>query len=163
MAFGKTIGTVKAVLAVIAEMMESAETEIAYIVPPAGLGFTAQYSFLSDGAKKIVQKGGRVRGITDISHYHVSAARELLNIGEDLRHSGEVQKVLMFVRDRKESISSISVARQEFLLVDPLAAFWTDNNTYAEYLLSSFETAWAQSIPATERLKELAKEGPGQN
>jgi hypothetical protein len=162
MAFGKTIETVKDAVAVIAQMIDSAETEIAFIVPPAGLGFAAHFSFLRDGAEKLVQKGGHVRGITDISYYYINAARELLDIGEEVRHSGEVQEVLMFVRDKKESISSINVGRKEFLLDDPIVAFWSDDSSYAEYLISTFETAWTRSIPATERFKELADEGPPQ-
>jgi len=160
MAFGKTIGTVKDAVAVVAQLIDTAQNEIAFIIPPAGLGLAAQFSFLTEGAKKLVQNGGRVRGITDISYYYANAARNLLDVGQDVRHSGEVQEVLMFVCDRKESISSINAGRQEFRLYDPLVAFWSDDESYAEYLLSTFETAWTRSIPATTRFKELADEGP---
>jgi hypothetical protein len=49
----------------------------------------------------------------------------------------------------------------ESLSIDtPLIALWSDDPTYAEYLMSTFEMAWEQSIPAAQWIEELLKEGP---
>ncbi|MGB8311990.1 MAG: hypothetical protein WCE81_09030 [Halobacteriota archaeon] len=39
-------------------------------------------------------------------------------------------------------------------------ALWSSNLTYAEYLMSTFNLAWEQSVSAAERIEELLKEGP---
>jgi hypothetical protein len=64
----------------------------------------------------------------------------------------------MLVGDRKESISSISIDAERLSIDTPVVALWSDNPTYAEYLMSIFETAWEQSIPATQQIEELLKE-----
>jgi hypothetical protein len=68
----------------------------------------------------------------------------------------------MLVGDRKESISSISIDAESLSIDTPVVALWSwsDNPTYAEYLMSTFETAWEQSVPAAQRIEELLKEGP---
>ncbi|MGZ4926486.1 MAG: hypothetical protein ACXV4B_08560 [Halobacteriota archaeon] len=162
MAFGKTIESVKDLLAVVGEIVEAAETEIAYLVPASLLGFASQNGLLRAGAKKLIQNGGRVRGLTTLSFYYIDVVRPLLDIGEDVRHVGQSQEVLMLVRDKKESISSINVYKDELLLEDPLVAFWSDDPAYAEYLLSSFDMVWKNSVPAEERIQELLKEGATQ-
>jgi hypothetical protein len=64
------------------------------------------------------------------------------------------------VRDKKESISSINVYKDDILLEDPLIAFWSDDLAYAEYLLSSFDIVWKRSVPAAERIQELLANAP---
>jgi hypothetical protein len=123
--FRKTIESEKDLLAVAGEMIEAAEAEIAYLAPI--LGFTSQYGFLRAGAKKLIQNGGRVRGATTLSFYYIDAVRELLDIGEDVRHVGNSQEVLTPVRDQKESISSINVFKNDPLFEDRLVAFWSDD------------------------------------
>jgi hypothetical protein len=104
MAFRKTIESVRDLLAVAGEMVEAAETEIAYPVPPSILGFAPQYSFLKAGAKKIMQNGRRVRGITTLSCYYIDAVRQLTDIGEEVRHVGQSQEVLMCATKRRASV-----------------------------------------------------------
>jgi hypothetical protein len=82
MAFGKTIESARDLLAVAGGMLEAAETEIAYLVSPSILGFASQYDFLRVGAKKLIQNGGRVRGITNLSFYYIDTVRQLLDIGK---------------------------------------------------------------------------------
>ena len=49
----------------------------------------------------------------------------------------------------------------ESLSIDtPVVALWSDDPTYAEYLMSTFETAWEQAVPAAQRIEELLNEGP---
>jgi len=85
--------------------------------------------------------------------------RQLLDIGEDVRHVDNSQEVLIFVRDKMESVSSINAVTNELLLNDQIVAFWSEGPTYAEYLLSHFDQAWAQSVDAQERIRELLEQG----
>ncbi len=66
------------------------------------------------------------------------------------------------VLDKKICISGISAEFTRISLDQPLAALWTDDPTYAQYLASTFEMLWEQSIPAEERIQELLKQGPPQ-
>ena len=37
---------------------------------------------------------------------------------------------------------------------------YTDDPVFADYLISTFEMVWRQSVPAEERIRELLKLGP---
>ncbi|MGZ4925424.1 MAG: hypothetical protein ACXV4B_03115, partial [Halobacteriota archaeon] len=36
----------------------------------------------------------------------------------------------------------------------------SDDPTYAQYLTSTFDLLWQQSVPAEQRIQELLKQGP---
>jgi len=38
----------------------------------------------------------------------------------------------------------------------------TNDSTYIEYLISTFELLWNRAVPAAQRIEELLKEGPPQ-
>ena len=57
-------------------------------------------------------------------------------------------------------MSSMSIDVKSLSIDTPIVALWSDEPTYAEYLMSTFEMAWEQSVPATQRIEELLKEGP---
>jgi hypothetical protein len=40
-------------------------------------------------------------------------------------------------------------------LDDPLVAFWTDDQAYADFLIATFETAWNEAVDAEKRVREL--------
>jgi hypothetical protein len=102
----------------------------------------------------LIEKGGRVRGITKISGASLDIVRKLLNNGEELRHIDQYQGAFMLVGDKKESISSINV-NAEFALDDPIVAFWTDDQAYADFLTATFEVAWNEAVDAEKRVREL--------
>jgi len=60
----------------------------------------------------------------------------------------------MLIGDKKESISSINV-NTEFSLDDPIVAFWTDDQAYADFLTATFEAAWNEAVDAKKRIQEL--------
>ena len=153
------VKNVKDILSISSNIIESAEKEVLWLVPPVMLLYASTYG-LNEQEKLFIQKGGRVRGITDISYPYIDAVRERLDIGEEARHYGQHEGMIFLVGDKSESISSINIDPEVLLFDGPATAFWTDNSTYIEYLVSIFETAWEQSIPATLRIEELLKEGP---
>jgi hypothetical protein len=159
MAKGTIVKSVKDALAVGASIIESAQNETAWLLPPTMLVFAAQYG-LQDKSKMLIQNGGRVRGVFSISSLYVELARSLLDIGENLRHVGQYEGVFFLVGDKKQSISSIHINVEELSIDDQIVAFWSEAPTYAEYLLSNFEQAWAQGVDAQERMHELLERGP---
>ncbi len=81
-----------------------------------------------------------------------------LKNGEDVRHSDEVHELFMYIGDRQQSISAINIGIDEYTLGTPVTAFWSEDPTYAEYLLASFENVWSRAVPAEERIQELEQE-----
>ena len=156
---GKVITNVTEGLAVISSIIESSNNEVVYICPPSLLILSSELG-LAERSKLFIQDGGRVRGIADFSYQYIEEIRELLDIGEDVRYIPQYQGIFLLVRDRKESISSMSVDAKSLSVDTPIVALWSEDPTYAEYLVSTFEMAWEQAIPAAERIEELLKEGP---
>lgn len=151
---GTIIGSVRDTLAVGSNIIESAKNEIVWLLPPAMVVFAAQYE-LPKKSKMQIANGVRIRSIFHISSPYVELARSLLDIGEDLRHIDQYEGVFFLVGDRKQSVSSMHVDIEGLSLDDKVVAFWSESSTYAEYLLSHFDQAWAQGIDAQKRIHEL--------
>jgi hypothetical protein len=69
--------------------------------------------------------------------------------------------VMFVVFGRKSNMTAISNPAR-VSLSSSMAALWTDDPTYAEYLAATFEMLWKQSDLAEERIQELLKQGPPQ-
>ncbi len=158
MADGTIITSVTDGLAVCMNIIESANEDVVYISPPSLLVLGSQFGF-REKTERFVKRGGRLRGIADFSYQYIGEMRGILNTGTDLRHFPQYQGVLMIVGDRPESISSMGVAARSFSIDSPIVLLWKDDPTYAEFLVSAFETTWEQAIPAAQRIEELLKEG----
>ncbi len=151
---GLIVSGVKDALAVASQILESAQHEVSWLVPPSLLPVSTSYGFV-EKTKSFVQNGGVLRGITTISHDNVEGAHMRLDIGEDLRHSDQPHELFLVVGDRQHSISSLNTGVTEYTLDTPVTAFWSDDPTYAAYLLTSFENGWAHAVPAEKRIQEL--------
>ena len=152
---------VKDIIAASLTVVESAKNEIIWLLPPQMLVFAAQFG-LTNKSKVLIEKGGRVRGITQISETDLRVVRELLDIGEDVRHVDEYRGEFMVVVDKTECISSIpqqSVNIGDLSLDNRVVGFWTDEPAYAEYLITTFEAAWKEAIDAKKRIEELLQQG----
>ena len=44
---------------------------------------------------------------------------------------------------------------EDVSLDDPLVAFWTDDQAYADFLTATFEAAWNEAVDAEKRVQEL--------
>ncbi|MGA3199194.1 MAG: hypothetical protein ABSD89_07280 [Halobacteriota archaeon] len=149
-----TIKNVKDTLAAGSNIIESAQNEVVWILPPNYLAYSFQFS-IPEKSKMLIEKGGRVRGITKISGAYLDPVRKLLDSGEELRHIDQFPGVFMLVADNKESISSMSINAENLTLDDPTVALWTDNKAQAEFLTATFETTWNEAVDAKKRLREL--------
>ena len=154
MAKGTIIESVKDALAVGSNIIESAKSEIVWLLPPEMLIFASQFG-LTDKCKTLIENGGRVRGITRVTKTYAKVTGELLDIGEEVRHVDRYQGAFMLVGDKKESISSIYLDLKALSLDEQLRAFWTDNLAYADYLMSTFEFEWESAVDAKKILQEL--------
>ena len=59
-------------------------------------------------------------------------------------------------------MTAINTDLKRVSLNEPVSVLWTDDPAYAQYLVSTFELLWEQSVPAAQRIEELLKEGPPQ-
>jgi hypothetical protein len=156
---GTVITSVMDAIALGSEIVKSAENEILWIAPRPTLAYASQFGII-ETFKTLIQNGVRVRGISDISYLYIDTVRELLDIGQDVRHFEKYKGIFMVVVDGRKSISSISADAENLSIADPVVAFWSEDPTYVEYLTSIFEQSWEQAVPAAQRIEELLKEGP---
>ena len=156
----KIIKSIKELVATSMPLIESLQEEW-LIAAPAYLTVIASLFGVNDAAYEFIKRGGKVRAIIDISYQVIEPVREMIAIGEEVRHIDE-HGVPFVVFDRKISISAINAEVKRISLNEPVSGLWTDDPTYAEYLVSTFEMLWRQSIPAEQRIQELLEQGPPQ-
>ena len=155
----KILKSVKEVIATAMPLVASTEKEWLMVVPPIALVLSSLYSVIAD-SEKLIKRGGRVGIITDISYPYIEVAQQHLNIGIDMRHYDQYRGITYAVFDGKSSMSAISADISRASLNEPLSALWTDDPTYADYLISTFQLLWQQAVPAVQRIEELLKEEP---
>jgi sugar-specific transcriptional regulator TrmB len=154
----KILKSVKDVLAVAIPLLNSLKKEFLGCINEPAMVAASLYG-INDTCKKLIDRGGKVRGITDLSHSTMEIAQQQLDIGMEMRHFEQYRGILFVVFDRQSSISAISADIRHVSLNEPLLALWSDDPTYAEYLASIFEMLWEQSIPAAQWIEELLKGG----
>ena len=153
----KIIKSIKELVAAALPLLDSMKEEWLVAVP--GLATIVASLFgINDAAGEFIQRGGKVRTIVDISYPIIDNVWELLQIGEELRHIDR-HGVMFVVFDRKHSITALNIPESPSLNA-PMAALWTDDPAYAEYLAATFEMLWKQSVPAEERIQDLLEQGP---
>jgi sugar-specific transcriptional regulator TrmB len=154
----KIIKSIKELVAISLPIIEAMQEEW-LIVTPGYLSVIASLFGVNDAAYEFIKRGGKVRVIIDISYQFIEPVREMIAIGEEVRHVDE-HGVTFVVFDRKISISTINREIKHISLNEPVSGLWTDDPAYAKYLASTFEMLWSQAIDAEERIQQLLKEGP---
>jgi len=154
----KILKNVKDVLAISTALLTSAEQKFFVCVNDIAAVIVDLFGFNEVG-KAFVDRGGQVRVITDVSYAIIELIQRLLDIGYDIRHVSQYSGIMFIVFDEKSSISAINADVKHMSLNEPLSALWSDDPTYANYLVSTFEMLWQQSIPAAQRIEELLKRG----
>jgi sugar-specific transcriptional regulator TrmB len=156
----KIIKSTKELVAAVVPMIESMQEEWLLVVP--GLAAVVASLFgINDAAAAFIQRGGKVRVIVNITYQTIDVVRELLSIGEEVRHIDK-HGVMFVVFDRKHSMSAIRIPESASLNA-PLTALWTDDSAYATYLAAAWEMLWEHSVPAEQRIQELLRQGPPQS
>jgi hypothetical protein len=153
----KVVENIRAIIAVGSTILESARNEILWLLPPQMLIYSWQLG-LTEKLRAVIEKGGQVRGITQISGTDVGVVRRLLDIGEGVRHVDEYRAEFMLVADKKLSVSSIphqNINLEDLSLDYRVMACLTDDPSYVENLIATFEASWKEAIDAKQRLQEL--------
>jgi len=154
----KILKSVKDVMTVSLSALASAEKEWMAVIPP--IASVLSSLFVIEDDKQFIGRGGKIRFITDITYPYVETIREHLDAGMEVRHFDNYSGLLFFVFDGKIGMSVINVADlKRASLSELVSVLWTDDPAYAQYLGSTFELLWEQSIPAEERIQELLKQG----
>jgi sugar-specific transcriptional regulator TrmB len=155
----KIIKSNKELVAATIPLLDSMQEEWLLAVP--GLATVVASLFgINDAAAEFIQRGGKVRTIVDISYPYIDNVRELLQIGEEVRHIDQ-HGVMFVVFDRKHSMTAINISESASLSA-PMAALLTDDPAYAQYLASTFEMLWDKAVDAEEQIQRLLKAGPQQ-
>ncbi len=158
----KMLKSMSEVMSVTLSTLKSAEKEWIAVVPPILTVFSSLFVIESD--KEFLDRGGRIRFITDITPQYGQLIQQHLDAGMDVRHFGNYAGLLFGVFDGKISMSAINAADiTRVSLSVPVSALWTDDATYAQYLTSTFDLLWQQSQPAEERIQELLEHETGQH
>ncbi len=137
-------------------ILNSTEKEWFAVVPTILTVFSSLY-FVEDD-KKFLDRGGEIRFITDITHPYVELIQQHVDMGMEVRHLDRYAGLIFCVFDERISITAINTDLKRVSLNEPISALWTDDPTYAQYLVSTFELLWEQGVPAAQRIEELLKE-----
>ncbi|MGZ5521220.1 MAG: TrmB family transcriptional regulator [Halobacteriota archaeon] len=156
----KILKTMKEVVTITLSALASAEEDWFAVVPPILTVFSSLF-FVEDD-KKFIDRGGRIRFITDITYPYVELMQEHLDAGIEVRHYDKYSGLLFCAFDGKIGLSAINADLKRVSLKELVSVLWTDDPAFARYLVSTFELLWQQSVPAAERIQELLEQGPPQ-
>ena len=157
----KIIKSIKELVAMSGPIATAAKNEIVLVTPEEVIAVASLFGIIEE-VKKVIGRGTSFRTLTDVSYSGIEFTQEALDVGEDVRHLDGYQGVYFAVIDRKVCLHGINLDIKHISLTQPIAMLYTDDPTYAEYLLATFEMLWQQSVPAAQRIEELKKQGPPQ-
>jgi sugar-specific transcriptional regulator TrmB len=157
----KIIKSIKELVGIASPLAAATKNEVIIVTPEEVITVASLFGIL-DEVKKLIGRGASFRMLTDVSYAGIEFIKEALDVGEDVRHLDGYQGVYFAVMDRKVCLHGINLDIKHISLTQPIAMLYTDDSTYAEYLLATFEMLWQQSVPAAQRIEELQKQGPPQ-
>jgi len=139
-------------------VLNALEKEVLMVLPGPWVVVAGRFG-IDEAVKKFIERGGHMRVICDVTYSIIEPVQELLDIGGDVRHYDQYRGVYFSVMDRKYGGTTINADIKRISLDEPLSGFYTDDANYVNSLMSTFEIAWDQSVPAAQRIEELLKEG----
>ncbi|MGZ7124283.1 MAG: TrmB family transcriptional regulator [Halobacteriota archaeon] len=155
----KMLKSIKEIVSTAIPLLLSVEKEFLWIAPKEGLQLASVFG-INDVVKELTERGGKTRGITDITYSMIPLVQEVSDIGEDVRHFGGYRGMYYGVFDRKHCMSAINIDVKHMRLAEPATMLYADDAIYGEYLSTTFELVWKQSVPAQQRIQELLEQGP---
>jgi HTH-type transcriptional regulator, sugar sensing transcriptional regulator len=138
-------------LAIMEQLVNAAEARIAFISSLVGVS-TLSSSGILEHCIDAVERGVRVRYVTEILPRNISSAREALAGGIDVRHYDNYAGIRFLVADARESMTTITFDALRHGKDAGDTAFWTNSPEYAQYLEASFELLWDATTDATQRI-----------
>jgi len=155
----KIIKSLREHVTVVLSLISSTEREIIGVVPEITSVVGSLYGWYEE-TKKFIDRGGKVRLISNLSYQTIELAQQAMDIGIDGRVYDGYTGLMFTVYDRKTSQITINMDMHSVSLNQPLNILMTGDPIFAHYLISTFELLWEQAVPAAQRIEELLKEGP---
>jgi sugar-specific transcriptional regulator TrmB len=143
----KILKNIKEVIGTALPVFVSAEEEFLWLSNREGVEFSQVFGIL-EAEREFIERGGKCRGITDVTYRVIDIIRYHLDIGADVRHISDYRGAYFRIFDRKYCISAINVDIQHLKLDEPLSMLYTDDPVFADYLVSTFDMFWKQAAPA---------------
>jgi sugar-specific transcriptional regulator TrmB len=147
-------------LAIMEQLVNAAEARVAFISSLVGIS-TLSSSGILEHCIDAVERGARVRCVTEILPRNVSSAREALAGGIDVRHYDNYAGIRFLVADARESLTTITFDALRHGKDAGDTAFWTNSPEYAQYLEASFELLWDAATDATQRIEAVLADVDG--
>jgi sugar-specific transcriptional regulator TrmB len=157
----KIIKSLKELVSFTGSIAATMKNEVMIICPEEIITLASLFGLLEQ-VKEFVGRGASFRMLTDISYSGIELVNEAAGVGEEIRHLEAYEGVYLAVIDKKVCFHGINLDINRITLNQPIAVLYTDDPTYAQYLLATFEMMWKQAIPAEQRIEELKKQGPPQ-
>jgi len=155
----KIIKSLRELVSVMVPTISKLEKGWDMVVPEQAIIFASQFG-INPFTEAFIAEGGRVRVLlTDFSYASIPLVRELVQMGLEVRYLGQ-EGLVFTVFDEKISMSGINWQIRRFTGDQSIAALWTDDPSYAHYLLSTFEMLWQQAGSAEDRIRQLMEQGP---
>ena len=155
----KILKSIREIVSTALPILSSMEQEFLWIAPKEGLQVASAFG-INDVVGELSERGGKTRGITDITYSSIPFVQEVLDVAEDVRHAAGYQGMYYAVFDRKHCISAINIDVKHVRLNEGATMLYACDPVYGEYLASTFELFWKQSVPAEKRIQELLRQGP---
>jgi hypothetical protein len=124
----KIIKSLKELVAAAVTLVDSAKSGFLYVVPADMLLITELFG-INEEVKRLVERGGHVKGISEISYADIAPTQEVLDIGEELRHYEAYGGLYFAVVGGKHCVSAINVDIKHISLKEPVSMLWTDDET----------------------------------
>ena len=155
----KILKSIKEVLGTALPVILSAEEEFLWLSNRQGVEFGEIFGIV-DAEREFIERGGQCRGIADVTYRLTGIIRHHLDIGADVRHFAGYRGAYYGIFDKKHCFSAINIDVNNLKLDEPLSMLYTNDPVYADYLISTFELMWKNSVPAEQTIQELRKQGP---
>jgi sugar-specific transcriptional regulator TrmB len=138
-------------LAIMEQLVTTAEASIIFISSLTGISILSTSGIL-EHCISAVERGVRVRFVTEILPRNVSSAREALAGGIEVRHYDNYAGMRYLVADTRESLTTITFDALRHGKDAFDTAFWTNSPEFAQYLEASFELLWNDGVEAAQRV-----------
>jgi sugar-specific transcriptional regulator TrmB len=155
----KILKNIKEVLGTALPVILLAEEEFLWLSNRQGVEFGEIFGIV-DAEREFIERGGKCRGIADVTYRLTGIIRHHLDIGADVRHFTGYRGAYYGIFDKKHCFSAINIDVNNLKLDEPLSMLYTNDPVYADYLISTFELMWKNSVPAEQTIQELRKQCP---
>src|SRR5659263_435413 len=134
----KIIKNVKELVAELLPVVTSMKEDWVMVVPETAVVIASQFG-INQAAYDFIARGGRVRVLLyDLSYPIIEIVQEMIANGEEVCYSDK-RGIPFTIFDRTACISAVSVSMVRVSLDQEMAALWTDDPIYAQYLMLTFE------------------------